>query len=100
MLRTLRRLLPYVGRVRRAFLAGLACVMAGTAISLVAPWVLKYVVDDLTNLGGAAGTAGRTRLGLFALATLALALADGGFRYLTRKLLIGASRQIEYDLRN
>ncbi len=36
----------------------------------------------------------------YAAITLGLAVADGGFRYLMRIWLIGASRQIEYDLRN
>jgi ATP-binding cassette, subfamily B, multidrug efflux pump len=94
MLGALRRLLPYVRRVRSPFLAGLACVLAATAISLVAPWVLKYVVDGLTQ------GVGRTRLAWLASLTVALAAADGVFRYLMRKLLIGASREIEYALRN
>jgi len=94
MLEALGRLLPYVRRVRTPFLAGLACVLAATAISLVAPWVLKYVVDGLTQ------GVGRTRLALLAGLTVALAAADGVFRYLMRKVLIGASREIEYALRN
>jgi len=94
MLEALGRLLPYVRRVRTPFLAGLACILAATALSLVAPWVLKYVVDGLTQ------GVGRTRLALLAGLTVALAAADGVFRYLMRKLLIGASREIEYALRN
>jgi ATP-binding cassette subfamily B multidrug efflux pump len=94
MIRALRRLQPYVWRVRRPFGAGLGCILVATAISLVSPWVLKYVIDDLTQ------GLNRGRLSLYALAILALAAADGVFRYLMRTLLIGASRQIEYDLRN
>ncbi|MEZ5318199.1 MAG: ABC transporter ATP-binding protein [Vicinamibacterales bacterium] len=94
MLQALRRLLPYVLRVRIPFFAGLASILAATAISLVAPWVLKYVVDGLTE------GVDRTRLAWLAAALPGLALLDGGFRYMTRKWLIGASRRIEYDLRN
>jgi ATP-binding cassette, subfamily B, multidrug efflux pump len=94
MLRALGRLLPYILRVRTDMAAGLACVLAATAISLVAPWVLKYVVDGLTQ------GISRFRLAGYALITLGLAVADGLFRYLMRKFIIGASRQIEYDLRN
>ena len=93
MFRALSRLLPYVVRVRRSLIIGLACILVATAFSLVSPWVLKYVIDGL-----AAG-ASRRRLGLYALAVLGLSVGDGAFRYLMRTFLIGASRQIEYDLR-
>ena len=94
MIRALSRLLPYVRRTKRSFVAGLTCILVATAISLTAPWVLKYVIDGL--LQGIS----RTRLAWYAALTLVLAIADGGFRYLMRSLLIGASRRIEYDLRN
>jgi ATP-binding cassette subfamily B protein len=97
MLRALARLLPYLRRVRRPILAGLLAVLAATALSLVAPWILKFVVDDLTDPSRAVD---RGRLALYAAWLVGLAIADGGFRYLTRTLLIGASRQVEYDLRN
>ncbi len=93
MLAALARLLPYIVRVRRSLVLGLACILVATALSLSAPWVLKIAIDGL--LGGE----DRSRLALYALALVGLALADGAFRYLMRTLLIGASRQIEYDLR-
>lgn len=93
MLAALARLLPYIVRVRRSLVLGLACILAATALSLSAPWVLKIAIDGL------AGGEDRSRLALYALALVGLALADGAFRYLMRTLLIGASRQIEYDLR-
>jgi ATP-binding cassette subfamily B protein len=97
MFRALARLLPYLGRVRRPILSGLAAVLVATAISLISPWVLKLVVDDLTDPARAVD---RGRLALYAATLVGLAAADGGFRYLMRTLLIGASRQVEYDLRN
>jgi ATP-binding cassette subfamily B multidrug efflux pump len=94
MYAALRRLVPFVGRYRREFLTGLGCSLAATAISLVGPWVLKHAVDDLHD------GATRDRLLFYALATLGLAIAGGGFRFLMRRIVIGASRHIEYDLRN
>jgi hypothetical protein len=44
-----RRLAGYVQPYRREFILGLACVVATTAVSLAAPWVLKYAIDDLTR---------------------------------------------------
>jgi ATP-binding cassette subfamily B multidrug efflux pump len=93
MLAALSRLLPYIVRVRRSLVLGLACILVATALSLSAPWVLKYAIDGLV------GGEDRSRLALYALALVGLAVADGAFRYLMRTLLIGASRQIEYDLR-
>ena len=91
---SLRRLLPYVWRHRRAFLIGLGCALASTALSLVGPWVLKLAVDALQ--------AGVTRRGLLAYAALmlGLALASGFFRFLMRRIIVGASRHVEYDLRS
>ena len=91
---SLRRLLPYVWRHRRAFLIGLGCALAATALSLVGPWVLKLAVDALQ--------AGVTRRGLLAYAALmlGLALASGFFRFLMRRIIVGASRHVEYDLRS
>jgi ATP-binding cassette subfamily B protein len=94
MIRALLRLVPYLVRVRRQLVFGLACILAATGLSLASPWVLKYVIDGLTT------GVDRTRLGLYALAVVGLAVADGLFRYLMRSYVIGASRQIEYDLRN
>jgi ATP-binding cassette subfamily B protein len=89
-----RRLLGYVLRYRRDFLLGLVCVVAATAIMLVSPIVLRYAVDDLTT--------GVTRAKLFQYGALLLVigLVGGIFRFLMRRILIGASRHIEYDMRN
>lgn len=88
------RLLRYVDRYRRPYLLGLACGVAATAIQLAGPWVLKHAVDDL--LSGV--TTAKVRF--YALALLGLALFGGVFRFLVRRIVIGASRGIEYDLRN
>ena len=81
-------------RYRRRFLLGLLCLVCTTTFSLLGPWVLRHAVDDLT--------AGVTtdKLAIHAATLLGLAMAGGGFRFLTRRILVGASRAIEYDLRN
>ena len=90
----LARLVPYVLRYRRQFLLGLVCLVLTTAFSLLGPWVLRHAVDDLT-----AGVT-RDKLAVHAATLLGLAMAGGVFRFLTRRILVGASRAIEYDLRN
>ncbi len=89
-----RRLLGYVLRYRRDFLLGLACVVVTTGITLAAPKVLQYAVDDLT------GGVTRGKLAAYGALLLAIGLISGVFRFLMRRIIIGASRHIEYDMRN
>ncbi len=89
-----RRLLPYLLRYRRRFAVGLACVAVTTGVSLVAPWVLKLAVDDLS-----AGVT-RSKLVFYSAALLVVAVTGATFRFLMRRIIIGVSREIEYDLRN
>lgn len=94
MWRALQRLWPYVTSARHAMIAGVLWIVLATGLSLTAPLILKYVIDNL--LAGAT----RTTLALAAAALLGLAIADGVCRYWMRQRLIGASRAIEYALRN
>ena len=89
-----RRLFVYVLRYRSAFLAGLGCTVITQAVALASPKVLQFAIDDLTR--------GVTRAKLLAYgsALLAIGLIGGVFRFLMRRILIGASRDIEYDMRN
>jgi ATP-binding cassette subfamily B multidrug efflux pump len=89
-----RRLLDYLARSRRAFLAGFVCVVVTTAVALAAPWLLKFAIDDL--LAGAT----RDKVRFYSVALLGLAAVGGVFRFLMRRIIIGASREVEYALRN
>jgi len=90
----LRRLLPYVKRHRGPLVGGLLCLLATTAFSVANPWVLRHAVDDLTV------KVTQEKLRLYAAALVGLVLAEGVFRYYMRMVLIGISREIEYELRN
>src|SRR5215472_12625156 len=89
-----RRLLSYILRYRRDFSLGLACVIVTTAVSLAAPKILQYAIDDLTR--------GVTRAKLLEYGSLLLFVGvfGGVFRFLMRRILTGVSRCIEYDMRN
>jgi ATP-binding cassette subfamily B protein len=89
-----RRLLPFLLRYRRQFVIGLLCVVITTTIQLLSPWVLKFAIDDLT-----AGVT-RGKLAFYSGTLLGIACVGAVFRYLMRQILIGASRDIEYDVRN
>jgi ATP-binding cassette subfamily B protein len=90
----LRRLLPSLSRHRRALLLGLLALFATTALSVASPWVLRHAIDDL------AATLTRQKLWLYAGALLGIVSVEGFFRYQMRMILIGVSREMEYDLRN
>src|SRR5215470_16452579 len=87
-----RRLLPYLLRHRRAMILGLLATLAATAIQLAGPWILKFAIDDLTR----SVTSGK--LLLYASLTLAVAILGGIFRFYSRRLITGSSRDLEYDL--
>lgn len=89
-----RRLLGYVARYRGAFIRGIICSVATTLITLASPLVLQYAIDDLTS------AVTQTKLLLYGSALLGIGLLAGVFRFWTRNILISASRDLEYDIRN
>jgi ATP-binding cassette subfamily B multidrug efflux pump len=91
---SLRRLLGFMARYRRDYLLGFLSVVCSTALALLAPWVLRYAIDDLTR----GVTLDKVRL--YAVLLFVLAAGGGVFRFLMRRIIIGASRAFEYDLRN
>src|SRR5512143_474497 len=94
MLPHLRRLLPELARHRVRLLLGLLCLMATTAFSVANPWVLRHAIDDLMV------SLTRAKLWLYAGAIVGLISVEGFFRYQMRMILIGISREMEYELRN
>jgi ATP-binding cassette subfamily B multidrug efflux pump len=89
-----RRLLGYVFRYRRDFLLGLACVIVTRGVAVTAPWVLGYAIDDLKT------DVTRAKLVEYGALLLGVGVVSGVFLFLQRRILTGASRYIEYDMRN
>ena len=89
-----RRLLPYVFRYRRPFLIGLVCVVFSSTFQLLGPWVLKFAIDDLSR------AVTRQKLATYAALILAVSCIRAIFLFSMRRIIIGASRDIEYDIRN
>ncbi len=94
MLQKLRPLFPYLWRYRRGYFWGALCVVCSNAIWVLFPLVIRNAINDLTQH--------LTRHGILiaALLLVGLAASKGIFLFLTRWILIGISRDIEYDLRN
>ena len=96
-------LFPYLVRYRHRFALGSVFLVLSTAITLLSPWVIKHAIDHLAaRLGPASvlAAAAGPSLAAYAAALVALALAGGACRFLMRRIIIGASREIELDLRN
>ena len=87
-------LVPYLRRYRFQLWLGFGMVVCTVAASMVSPWVLKYVVDDIQVAFAP------ERLPRYAAFIVGISVVEGFFRFWMRKILIGVSRQIEYDLRN
>ncbi len=92
--KNLRPLVPYLKRYRSGLVWGGLCVLFNNGIWILFPQVLRRAVNDLNS-----GVT-RQKLLTYALFILAIALAKGIFQFLTRWVLIGISRDIEFDLRN
>ena len=94
MFRDLAPLFAYMRRYRWGYLWGTLSCIATNAIWVLFPRVLEAAVDELKS-----GTT-RGRVLLFAGLLVAIALVKGVFLYAQRWILIGISREIEFDLRN
>src|ERR1700678_2048751 len=94
MLRQLRPLFKYMRRYRWGYLWGTLACIATNAVWVFFPQVLKKAIDAMGM--------GVTRKGilLFAGELVAIAAVKGVFLYAQRWILIGISREIEFDLRN
>ncbi len=92
--KSLRPLLPYLKRYRWGFIAGALCVVFSNGAWVLVPKVIGNAVADLNTRVTVA------KLLLFALEMLGLAAVRATFLFLTRWIVIGISRDIEFDLRN
>jgi ATP-binding cassette, subfamily B, multidrug efflux pump len=92
--KSLRPLFPYLKKYRGSYLIGTLCVFCNNGVWILFPLVLRRAVDDL-RMGVT-----RDKLLTYSLMLMAVAATKGIFQFLTRWILIGISREIEFDLRN
>jgi ATP-binding cassette, subfamily B, multidrug efflux pump len=92
--KSLRPLFPYLQKYRNSFTVGLICVFFNNGVWILFPLVLRRAIDDL-RLG-----VNHQKLLTYSLLLLAVAAIKGIFQFLTRWIMIGISREIEFDLRN
>jgi ATP-binding cassette subfamily B multidrug efflux pump len=116
--RELLRLLPFVAPYRKSTGIGLIALLLMGFVGAAPPLVIGAIIDllnraakPLPNLIGLARTlmspilhfyvpGSRQALGILCLALVAIVIIKGIFSFISRWILIGISRDIEYDLRN
>jgi len=94
MLKSLSTLWPYMRRYRGGLALGIGALLMKDILAASLPLVIKNGVDSLTH-----GFHIRAVLQMAAL-LIGLSLVKGLFQYWMRVIIIGISRDIEYDLRN
>src|SRR6266436_1922934 len=92
--KSLRPLFPYLKKYRRSYIIGTICVFCNNGVWILFPLVLRRAVDDL-RLGVT-----QHKLLIYSLLLVAVAAIKSIFQFLTRWIVIGISRDIEFDLRN
>jgi ATP-binding cassette subfamily B protein len=94
MLGDLAPLYSYMRRYRWGYVRGTLACVATNIVAVQFPRVLGMAVDRVEK-----GATGKLIL-LFALLLVGISLVKGVFLYAQRWILIGISREIEFDLRN
>jgi ATP-binding cassette subfamily B protein len=92
---SLRLITPYFAENRVRILIGLLSLIVVDVVQLVIPRVIKWTVDDLTAMRAESG-----QMLLYAVYICVMAALVGGFRYVWRLCLLGASRRVEQGLRD
>ncbi len=86
--------MPYLLRYKGRYVAGLIALTITQVVGVLVPLVIKVALDDIVK-----GTT-RQELLFFAAILLGIALVKAIFQFWMRWILIGISRDVEYDLRN
>ena len=94
MFTSFRPLFPYLRRYRRDFFWGGIVAILSNAIWILFPQVIRVAIDDLNH-----GVT-RQKILFYAGLLVGISVAKGIFLFLTRWIIIGISREIEFDLRN
>ncbi len=92
--RHLLGLIPYLKKYQALLIFGATMVLLTNVVAVIFPWILRNAIDRLYQ------EISRDILLYYALLMIAASGLEGMFRFLMRRILIGVSRKIEYDLRN
>src|SRR2546430_10136682 len=90
----LRKLFGDFRPYRVSLILGIACIMAGVIFNVTIPLIVGGAID--ANWAQVTWT----KLTIAAVKVLGASAMSGFFLFLQRRILIGMSRHVEYDLRN
>jgi ATP-binding cassette, subfamily B, multidrug efflux pump len=93
--RRLLPLFPYLKKYRSSYLWGGLCVLVMNSAWALIPPIVGRAIDDMRKAG-----ISMQKIGMLALLLLAVSGTKAIFQFLIRWILIGVSRDIEFDLRN
>src|SRR5256885_1311223 len=91
----LRPLFPYLKRYSSAYIWGGICILLMNGTWVLFPPIIGRAIDGMRQTGVTLH-----QIGVLALMLLAVSVVKAVFQFLIRWVLIGASREIEFDLRN
>jgi ATP-binding cassette subfamily B multidrug efflux pump len=94
MFEKLRPLAPYLKRYWKNLAWGGVAVVLYNVLKVLIPGVIGHAIDDMQH-----GIT-ESKILYHALRLLLIAVLSAVFLYITRQVIIGASREIEFDLRN
>jgi ATP-binding cassette subfamily B protein len=89
-----RTILPYLKRHKGNFALGMAALLLKDVAAVILPLIIRSAIDAMTT-----GAAMKTIFS-FAAFLVFMCFLKGIFQYWMRVVLIGVSRDIEYELRN
>src|SRR3990172_1693436 len=87
-------LFPYLRPYRRQYALGFASLVGEVGFWVAVPQIIRFAIDDIQR------TLTAEKLLLYSGLLLGAALGKAFFLFWTRMILIGISRDVEYDLRN
>jgi ATP-binding cassette, subfamily B, multidrug efflux pump len=90
----LRPLYPYLTKYKKRYVVGFSALIITQVVGVTVPLIIKDAIDGLTR-----GITSQKLL-FFAGLLLGVALTKAVFQFWMRWMLIGISRDVEYDLRN
>lgn len=86
-----RYFLPY----KVSLVTGILCILAGVIVNQAIPLIVGHGLDEMRHWSEVSWY----RLTVLALEVLGASILSNSFLFLQRRLLIGMSRHVEYDLR-
>jgi ATP-binding cassette subfamily B multidrug efflux pump len=94
MLERLRPLRPYLARYKGRYAVGFVCLLISQTVGVLVPLIIKAGIDDIAR------SAALRRLLMVVSLLATVAIIKAVFQFWMRWILIGISRDVEYDLRN